>query len=216
MKGILLFIFSIICGFTVIYFFAKPFIPSSADEEKIKSPVSSFFSLEEPPSQSLRGNLSSVTGEIKLQTRLATEPASLVSQRDMKQGELIATGKESTARIEFKNGAEVNIQSESALEFMQTLPEHIVISQKSGSATYQTGDTAAVSVRILQVLIVLNSHTEVEVSRDGPEVNIRVMKGSVKAGYNDIDNVSTVVPIKSGEVFVYSADTREGEIQTQE
>ncbi len=213
MKALFLFLIFLIIGIISGVFF---FMPDS--KPPIISPVAktsndSFFSLEDPPSQSLQGEISSVVGDVLWQSRLATEPAALAENRKVRQGELVATGEDGSLEIHFEGEAEISVSPNSKLDFVQTLPKHIVVVQSSGSARYKTESLAGISVRSLHLLGVISKSSDVEVENEEGDLTIIVHSGSVKVGFNDLENLTTTVNVGEGETYVYDDEARSGEIE---
>lgn len=213
MKVLFLFIISLIVGITSGVFFFKADLKPSIISPVTKASSDPFFSLENPPSQSLQGKISSVVGDVQLQSRLATEPAKLADNRRVRQGELVATGEDGSLDIHFEGEAEISVSSNSKLDFVQTLPNHIVVVQSSGSARYKTESSAGISVRSLHLLGVISESSDVEVENKDGDLTIIVHSGSVKFGFNDIENITTTVNVGEGETYVYDDETRSGEIK---
>ncbi len=214
MKSILLLVLSIVISFAATYIFVKPPVKSSANANKIDKlqDTASSFSLEEAPNKSLRGKLAKIAGDVKIQTRKATEPAALSSETEIQQGEVLVTGEDGSLTVEFKNGARLRVSAESNVDFAQTLPEHIVIVQKEGNVRYQSAKNSVMSVRSMHLLADIAAGSDVTIEKDAELLNFTVKKGSVKMAFNDLENITTKIIVAEGETYVFNDDTREGEI----
>lgn len=214
MKSLFLFFITIGIGFAIGYSLAPSSMksPISSDEKDIANGSKNFFSLEQAPSKSLRGRLRSIVGDVKLQSRLATEPAALSSEAEILQGEALATGEDGSLTVEFENGALLNISAESHVDFVQTLPEHIVMIQKEGIVEYQPAKNSFLSVRSMHLLADITAGTYVTIEKDAEFLIFTVKKGSVNVAFNNLENVTTKAIIAEGETYIFNDDTREGEI----
>jgi len=61
------------------------------------------YSLEDPPSESLRGQIATMSGEIYWQGRIATESSQIFDPQEILQGESVSIKKDSDLTIEFDN-----------------------------------------------------------------------------------------------------------------
>lgn len=172
------------------------------------------FNPEKAPTESLQGKIATFSGIIKWQSRIATEAAEVDSLKEIQQGEQIETEISSNLIVEFPNIWRINILSNSKLEFAQTLPANLVISQKEGSAEYQKLGENVLSVRALHLLINQNQGDMVViVDKDNNNVFINVKTGFVTAAYNDDENISRVVQVKTGQRLNFDDETREAVVR---
>lgn len=214
MKSVFLFFTAIVISFSAAYIFVKQPVKTTIITHK-KDSISiqnDFFSLDEAPSTSLRGSLSKVAGEVNLQTRLATEPAALSSAKRIQQGEALVTGEDGSLVVTFSDKVAMNISAGSNVDFVQTLPEHIVVIQREGSVEYKTEPEALVSVRSMHLVADIASGSDITLEKDAELLTFTVEKGSVIVAYNNLDNVTTKEMIAEGETYVFNDDTREGEV----
>ncbi len=208
MKQIGLFIFSVIIGLLSIWII-NPESPKSNTSVTSSATKSLGFSLEEPPSKSLKGTIISM---VQWESRLATRPAVLITPIQLQQGETVIMGEDGSAEVEFENGVNIEISSNSALEFAQTLSQHIVINQKYGAAKYQTVN-AGVSIRSLHLLADLRANTDVEIENKEGILTFIVHTGGVQIAFNDLENVIATTTINEGETYVYNNEERSGQVE---
>jgi len=170
------------------------------------------FSLENAPSKSLRGEITSMKGELKWQSRLATESAELLEPITVQQGEKVVTGEKSSMSIDF-GACNLDLFSGTELEIIQTLPENILFHQISGDVDYvKTGDYP-ISVRVDYLLIEANGDFSVSVNPDWPIVYVTMKSGSAVAAYNDLNFLSHEINITKGKTFTFNYDTRRGALR---
>lgn len=207
MKYILLFLLSVLIGFTSFVIYRKYSV------SHIKTPPyrAKPFSLDVPPAKSLKGQIESMTGDIEWQSRSATEPAKLTQKKPVLQGEEFWTKEDGTLNIRFENVVEITADANTHLNIVQTLPMNFVVLQDSGAAAYKKSPAAApTSIRTLHVLTQLNDG-EADVEVDDTAITLTVKTGSVTVAYNDKKNISRVVTINGGNTYTFDDKTRKGE-----
>ncbi|OGH10597.1 MAG: hypothetical protein A2857_06935 [Candidatus Levybacteria bacterium RIFCSPHIGHO2_01_FULL_36_15] len=212
MKKIFLFLISLVAGIIFIAIYAK--LADQKSSQNIISPASdtSRFSLESAPGRSLRGKILSFSGSVDWQSRSATMPATLAKVIPIQQGEKIIT-KNGKIKIQFEHELTLNILPDTQVEFIQTLPENIVIAQSKGTADYSKTGTASVSVRTIHLLTEVNGNAVVSLDKNTPVVTVDVYKGLVKEAFNDLEYASTVITISEGKQFIFNDETRESTIK---
>ncbi len=171
------------------------------------------FSLEEAPSESLRGKIATMSGAVGWLSRVAEEPVQLKGVRQIQQGEELETGKDGEVKVDFPGAGVARIFPESGVNFVQTLRGNMVFEQKSGSADYIKTGEETLGIRVLRLLIEVNGEARVAVDNDRGIVNVQVEKGSATGAYNDVENVSKVVRVGAGKSLVFRNDSREVEVE---
>ncbi len=175
------------------------------------SPMPSNFKFDPniPPSQSLKATVSSLSGQIKWQSREATEPADIKTLSQVQQGEELVTGDGSQAYVEFSGIWKITLYPKSELEFSQTLPENLVLVQKSGSIFYQKLGNDTLSIRARHLLINQDSgNLTVSFSEDYPVVVVETTDGTASISYEDSDNVSQKVELDKNQKLTFDDSTR--------
>lgn len=168
------------------------------------------FSVLTPPLESLKAKVSSFTGKVKWQSRIATEAAEVKSLKEIQQGEQIETKENGSLIVEFPNVWRINISPNSKLDFAQSLPANLVIAQKDGRAQYQKLGENILSVRAMHLLIEqISGDMVITIDKDSAQVFINVKKGSATLAYNDDQNVSQVIQVKTGQRLSFDDKTRE-------
>jgi len=171
------------------------------------------FSLEEAPSESLRGKIATMSGEIKWQSRTATEAADLKEPITIQQGESLITGENSSVELNFDKAAIIELKEKSELNITQTLPVNLVFWQKSGIGTYTKKGDYPLSVRAKSLLIDNGGKIKVTIDEEDPIVTVRVLSGKITMAFNSKDYVSQKMELKAGEMWLFNDDTRQGEIE---
>lgn len=213
MKQLILFFLSICVGIGCI--FAYIIFTTTPQTQSYITPVShhTSFSLDTPPSDSLRGNIATMSGTVDWESRSATQPATLHSSPQIEQGEDIATETDGTALVQFPTCCSMQLSPLTHLSFVQTLPANIVIAQSQGSVEYATTNIP-VSVRSLSLLITMtNDDIVFTMSKTQPILSIFVKKGLLQASYNDLQYNSTVIPVTEGQTFIFNDTTRSGNVE---
>jgi hypothetical protein len=212
MKLVLSFILALLFGIGCMYlffFFTKPHIDlPPATNPQIKSR----FSLTHAPAATLKGNIISLSGDTKWQSRIATQPAQLTQPIALAQGEEITTGTNGKMEITFPKGITMDLSSNSDVEIIQTLPQSILFAQKSGTIQYTKTESSPLSIRSNNLLIDLQNGT-ITVTMTGDISTITVSKGTISTAYNNVDTKSIVTSVSSGEQFIYNNTTKTGSLE---
>lgn len=213
MKQLLLFLISVLTG--IICTDAFIFWEISFNKPPI-TPLSSLtYSLAKPPKNSQSGFIASMSGIVNWQSRIATQPAQIITPRVLQQGENIYTMADSQLVADFQDNAEISLLPKTEVDIIQTLPVNYVFSQPKGSGIYTVRSTIPVSVRTLHLLVtIISGQEEVSVDPEKAMVTLHVSSGSAKAAYNDSSYTSTIVPLTSGNRVIFLDDTRTITVKT--
>lgn len=218
MKGI--FVFGFLVGVIIIlgYFTLSnltswahiPNVPNKTNDTN-KSNESNLinFSIDKAPKDTLIGQMTDLKGVVSFESRVATAPATIKEPVDVHQGEIIKIGEKGSATIVFENELTLKLSDLADLSFAQTLPTNIVLNQKDGQVDYQKVGEVPVSIRVLQSLLTIeNGEVIIGVDTDNNQVIINIKKGGATIGFNDIDNISTVVPLHEGKKYLFDSGER--------
>lgn len=194
------------------------FLTTDADNQSLVSPLpvifptatippKSSFSLEQAPSESLRGTIATLAGEVSYVGRIATEAAIISPGQPVQQGENYLTGAESSVTINFGEAVRILMEENAEVDVIQTLPGKMVFSQVDGIVTYMASEN--VTVRTAYLLTQLNG--EVRIGRDSAKsmVTVDMASGSAVAAYNDGDYQSHTIELETGQVLQFNYDTRQ-------
>lgn len=210
MKYVLIFLFPFLITFSAVFFYFRLKDTITIPTVSIKKLIgSSDFSLEVAPSESLKGTIATMSGEVKWENRVATEAAVLKNFVGVEQGESLETGKDGVITVQFSDKAKITLGASSHVEIVQTLPVDLVFFQTLGQIEYiKTGDSN-VSIRIKHLLIENAGDIEVLIDKVKPIVQVSVKSGSAKLAYNDSDNISQIVEVLNGETAAFNDDSRQ-------
>lgn len=182
-------------------------------EDEASSIQAPAFTLEDAPTNSLKGEIVNMNGELEWQSRLATESASLYSVQTVQQGERLVTGKQSSLVFEFPQSCKVEMSQETDIDIIQTLPDDVVFSQNEGQATYTQVGSYPISIRAKYLLLEVNGVVDVVVDSDDTEVTVSIASGNATAAYNDLNYESHVLTISEGEEYIFNYGTRKGVLE---
>lgn len=162
------------------------------------------FSIELPPTDSIKGNIISSSGEIYWISRIATDEAKLTT-KTLQQGESIRTAKDGSLTIEFPTQAQIQVNNETQIDFAQTLPVSFLINIASGSANVKKLEKP-VSIRAMHLLIRQNSgELEIGVDSENALINLNIKSGSITTSYNDLNLVTHTNDFNVGKVIFNNA-----------
>ena len=175
--------------------------------------LTSNFSLENAPTESLRGGLDSMVGEIDWQDRIATQEARIFTPTTIQQGDKLLTGPKSNVSLIFPNAVTIKFSEKTTIEIMQTLPANLVFSQTTGEAEYTKTGSYPVSVRTLNLLTNITGDTIVSINSDKPIITLIVKSGDVTVAYNDLKYLSHEVTITAGHTYTFNSGTRKAALK---
>lgn len=218
MKIILLTVFVFVsgCATAVLVFFS---LQKSSEKPLIVSPIAhntpsftSAFSLQNAPYLSTKGIIIQLSGEVLWESRIATEPSSLVSQTILQQGESLITGEDGSITVLFTDAATIEVANNSKVNIVQTLPVDIVFNQLKGIATYQSLKSS-VSIRSFRLLTTINNGSlRITVDEVSRIITVSVMNGQATVAYNNADIVSQTYTLNAGDTFMFDSDKRVGRL----
>lgn len=218
MNKAIIFIITCILGIIIVvdYFLWKPtesqseitITPSPQQNEQLDKKSL----LNNPPPESIKGQITNLIGEVEWQSRAATEFEEITEPQQILQGEIVAT-KDGTVDISFNEDMLFSLQEDSELEFVQTLPDKLVLVHRNGTINYENNTSAPLSIRSSS-LIALLSNGSMEITRDNEEqqIIITAIQGTVQIAYNNADFISQIVNLEEDETFLFYIEESDGEI----
>ena len=185
---------------------SSPPIPSPSQKQKSATPS---FSIETPPSESIQGTISSRSGILSWESRVATMPSELTDSVPLQQGERLLTGDNSAATLQFDHVGSIQLSQNADLSFIQTLPVDFVVEQKKGSVKYIITGTTPLSIRVRNALVTkTDGEIEITIQEGDPIVLISTTQGTAQIGFNDLDFVSQVFTLREKQTYEYNSDER--------
>lgn len=210
MRPTLLFLLFCVVGLVLAHFLFQ--FKSGAIEKNKEILQKEIFSIEDAPSETLRGEITTLSGEVFWQSRIATQAAPLKKPRTIQQGEELRTGKDGTVSLSFANGPTLTLFPNTHINVIQTLPNSIVLLQDEGSVTYQIAKS--VSVLNLDLLTVMKEgEMTITIGPEGEDVQTKILKGQATIAHNDAEKVTTVTPISAGQTFIFDQVASVGRVQ---
>lgn len=213
MKNALTLIGSILAGIALMFLVSNLTAPKS--EKPLVNPASSSplsqtkFSIENAPTSSLKVQVSTMSGKILYESRVATEPAEVKTLTQVQQGETLVTDQTGTLKAQIPGQLNINLSPKTELEFSQTLPSNIVLTQNKGQVEYFRSGSDPVSVRSNDLLIQMDGTSLVIIVNDAESrITVEATKGSAKVGYNDPNQISTVKSLSEGDTLIFNEDTK--------
>lgn len=218
MMRLLLFIVFIAVGVGVIYALTK----NNSQQQQLlpikaaipQKQLQQEFSIEPAPSETKEGRITSFSGNVLFESRIATQPARLTQNRPVKQAEKIRTENESTASIAFDNIGTINIEQNSEVSFIQTRPSEFVLVQPEGTVIYKVNGETPFSIRALHLLISIpKGEGTVSFDEENGTVHITITDGTASVAYIDLENNTIVKDLPTDSTYIYTIETREGETE---
>ncbi len=213
MKNVLLFLIFVAIGIVAVTLYTAIQPKSKSTLTPVAQKQEQPFSIVFPPSNSLKGMITAMSGDVQFQSRVATAPAKLSQPQPVQQAEEYFTGDNGTVSILFANTLSVKMDPKTHLNFVQTLPVNIVINQYKGTVVYAKLGIVPVSVRTQRLLITVNGTIIVSFNEDQSQSFIEVQKGSATIAYNDINFNSVLQKVEENQTFKFDYPTKTGIIE---
>jgi hypothetical protein len=210
MKDIRLFVISFLIGIGLVFGYSV-FKTQNFQQKPIiqKQKQTATFSIETPPSESLKGSIASRSGTLFWESRIATAPSELKDNVQIQQGERLITKDKSNLIVNFDHVCSIVFSENADLSFIQTLPIDFVVEQKKGTIKYVANGNAPLSIRIKNALITkISGMIQITVTDEDPIISISTVQGTAKIGFNDLDYNSQVFTLQEGQVYEYNNDER--------
>ncbi len=204
------FIFTILGIALILVYFSRSEVPAktalvTTSTSSTQSQTS--FDPSQPPKTSLKGQITTLTGLVKWQSRIATDSAVITSPQAVQQGEQLETGPKAKVNFAFSQVAQISMSENTIINLAQTLPVDLVFIQSKGVANYQKIGQDRVSIRSAHLLIEPESEVSVNMNEDQPIITVTATKGPVTIAFNDSDQISQVKTLKAGQTLIFN-DTK--------
>lgn len=173
--------------------------PTSTPSPDIKAII---FSLANPPSESLDGQILTMSGEVSWQSRISTESAKILVSQTVRQGEALSTGPDGNVLFIIGNAVQVEMSNDSVIDVIQTLPANILFKQSKGTVMYKRTGIFPVSARVLNLLA--DTEGSMEISIDNQVVTLNVISGTSTVAYNDRNMINRQIKLSTGSTYVFN------------
>ncbi len=215
MKYLFTFVIFLLIGIGIAFSYSLVTTPVSHTPPFASPPtITSSFSIANPPKQSIQGTISAISGDVEVETRIATQPAKFTGMEPLVQGELVLTKTDGQANIEFPSSTSISLLKNTQVSIIQALQSSFVYSQDSGTATYHITGTYPVALIQNNLLLQLgNTSSVVTISVDNDTTSISQKSGSGTIGYTDSTDTSQQVSLKAGQRFVFSQTNLTGNLE---
>lgn len=216
----ILFGLSLVAGIVLIMTFFNFSIKQI--NQSLISPEATFVSQAQPtsysaeiaPSLSLRGQITTLSGDVSWQSRIATDAAKINQKQTIQQGESLQTGDNGSVAVLFTDQAMISLFAKTQVDFVQTLPADLVLVLDKGSIDVQKTGGDPLTIRALHLLIDQKSgELGIVLDPDQQTVAINANKGTATVAYNDVNLVSQVVTIPQGKQYYFDDQTRIGRLR---
>ena len=169
------------------------------------------FSLENAPTNSVIGMITSHSGNALWQSRISTaSPLTITSSQKIQQGEGIMTGGNGNFVIQFRPILTISGARNTAVNIIQTLPANFVFQQKEGMVTYKKIDTTTpVSIRVFDLLITIATGIcSISADKNTFQVKVAVNSGNVDSAFTDSQNTTNILHVVAGHVLLFDNNTK--------
>jgi hypothetical protein len=213
MKVFLLFLVFLLIGIAIIISY-QYWNPQHLPIGYTKPAITTQFSLNKAPSESVVGTIASMSGTVNWLSRTAAKPVQIKTPRAIQQGEELSTGSKGTAVITIQNDAALALEPNTHVSIVQLLPQNFVFGQDKGIVQYANNFQVPVSIRSLDLLTLLvKGKVTSTVDPVNQKVTISVVSGAVREAYEDSQNNSVTLTVNPGQTFVFDDTNKTGNIQ---
>ena len=159
------------------------------------------------PERSLTATLTTISGMITKSPRGSTESAAIYNSTTIIQGDGITSDATSSALINFENGTQILVGKKANLQFINTIPEEMLLWQQDGFAKYQATPSAApITVRSLSLLTTISSGSAtIQVNEPrGNIITITTNDSPITVAYQDKDSNTHIINIPTNSTATYN------------
>ncbi|MEK7543526.1 MAG: hypothetical protein AAB557_01520 [Patescibacteria group bacterium] len=171
------------------------------------TPQSSSFTLA-PPAQAVWGTLTVTYGRADMLTRTAPDYEEASTGAKILIGESVATKEYSAATVWVSDIVTAVLGSKTELVFANLFADNMLLIQKAGQSTYTVAPGKHVSIRALHALIALESGITT-ITLNGTNLSVATNTGSAAIALVDMDNMTRVWNLGSGQSAAVDDTTRE-------
>ncbi|MCR4326059.1 MAG: hypothetical protein NUV52_00185 [Candidatus Roizmanbacteria bacterium] len=215
----MLLVLAIAAGLGAVYWYQTQTIPSktvtATPSKPPTTPSPTLFTVNDPPTESISGNLDTFLGDVTWEPREATHSSPISSRAVIRQGDYIETGDDGTASITFPIIGTLSMEPNTQVQIVQTLPANAVLLHRTGTAVYERTGETPITVRALSLLVDLEEESIVRITVDEEEGSVLVLaeQGNSVAAYNDADFETVKLMLEEGQELTYDSLLRESDLQ---
>jgi len=163
--------------------------------------------LGKAPSSTIKAKVTSLSGDVIWISR-SSKSSELMLNQQIQQGESIETKANSYATLTI-GGLAFELDENSKISLIQTLPRSIVIEQNSGMINYISKNQSSPLAIKVEHLLISPKNTEIKITMD-EIVKVEVISGDIiKIAYNNLDYTTETVSLSKGDVFMFDDAVRE-------
>ena len=176
----------------------------------VKQNIDISFSPENAPTDSLKGQITSMTGWVDWLGRTATESTRISSPIMIQQGENLQTKENSSLSFIFPEVGTVAMSGKTEVDIIQTLPTNIVFLQASGAAEYTKTGSDPITIRAKKLIASMEGELAISIDEERPWVTLTQKSGSTMVAFNDLKYVSHEIKMVAGQTYTFNYGMRKG------
>ncbi len=210
MKNLLIFLFFFCVGILVVFLSKAGLDLLQEQKEKNALQIPTAFSLAKAPSATIYGSITSLSGTVGWESRIATEPARIKVAQKVGQGEALETKEDGRVTVLFPNVGTITLLPKTYVGIIQTLPSQVVLAQTKGNVIYKKSGTIPLSINSNSLLIKINNgQISLNINDTLPLITGDTAAGaSATLAYVDINNQSNVIIVENGQGFTFNTRTK--------
>jgi hypothetical protein len=186
------------------YLLLKPYLSSSVRAITGRS-------LLLPPTESLTGQVATVSGLVRVQVRENEADQTVEINRVLVDGETLITSPSAILTVNFNQVFQVTLGENSQLSLSNLIKDSLVVQQRAGESIYHTAANQQLAIRVGRLLVLLDSG-EAKITQTDDIAAIQVIAGQAKIGFVDKSNQTQAYEVKAGQTAEFNLAKRSLEI----
>ena len=203
-KSILIIFCSILVGFFGFFAFRVVWVHYEQSKEVFASVE--IHKVLNPPQGSLIASVTNLSGEVEKEGRLDTKFHDITTQTTLLEGESLIASDSGSVNVAFNNNVNLSLSNNTELDYLNALPNALVVRQPTGTITYATSTiTRPFSIRSLGLLTQLASQSNITIATDtnAQMVTVTINNGTATLAYSDQNDDTQVEKLAQGQTAIF-------------
>ena len=160
----------------------------------------------QPPQGAIQATVTNLLGKVGKEGRNDTSFHSITKPTTLIEGESLSATDSGSVSVQFNNIAVLSLGTNTELDYLNGLPNALVVRQPKGTISYDTAlNIKPFSIRSLGLLTQLINQTKATIVTNTTEqtVYVTVIKGTVTLAYSDQNNNTQVEKLNKGQKALF-------------
>src|ERR1035437_10299896 len=159
-----------------------------------------------PPQEAVQAMVTNISGKVEKEGRNDTSFHDILKPTTLVEGESLIATDSGSVSVQFNNIAVLSLATNTELDYLNGLPNALVVRQPRGTIAYDTSlNIKPFSIRSLGLLTQLTSQAKATIITNTTEqtVYVTVIKGTVTLAYSDQNNNTQVEKLNKGQKALF-------------